>query len=120
MNKPKLYKVLSTLAASTLLLSACGVLIAVAKTNTKKVETNKFSAAVKNDGKEIKDGSLTYGLVSNSPFAGVLSRVLYEVAPDSEIMDFFDEGLLASDKNWEITNDGAATYTISEDKNNYY
>ncbi len=45
-----------------------------------------------------------------------LSRVLYEVAPDSEIMDFFDEQLLATDKNWEITNDGAATYTISEDK----
>lgn len=99
MNKPKLYKVLSTLAASTLLLSACGGADSGSKkTNTKKVETNKFSAAVKNDGKEIKDGSLTYGLVSNSPFAGVLSRVLYEVAPDSEIMDFFDEGLLASDK----------------------
>lgn len=31
-------------------------------------------------------------------------------------MDFFDEQLLATDKNWEITNDGAATYTISEDK----
>ena len=31
MNKPKLYKVVSTLAASTLLLSACGVLIAVVK-----------------------------------------------------------------------------------------
>ncbi|AOY14244.1 ABC transporter substrate-binding protein [Bacillus sp. ABP14] len=117
MNKPKLYKVLSTFAASTLLLSACGGADSGSKkANTKKVETNKFSAAVKNDGKEIKDGSLTYGLVSNSPFAGVLSRVLYEVAPDSEIMDFFDEGLLASDKNWEITNDGAATYTISEDK----
>ena len=36
MNKPKLYKVLSTLAASTLLLSACGVLIAVAKRQTRK------------------------------------------------------------------------------------
>ena len=31
MNKPKLYKVLSTLAASTLLLSACGVPIVEAK-----------------------------------------------------------------------------------------
>ena len=79
-----------------------GVLIAVAKSKYEKVETNKFSAAVKNDGKEIKDGSLTYGLVSNSPFAGVLSRVLYEVAPDSEIMDFFDEQLLATDKTGKL------------------
>ena len=54
MNKPKLYKVLSTLAASTLLLSACGVLIAVAKGKHEKVETNKFSAAVKMMVKKLK------------------------------------------------------------------
>ncbi len=80
------------------------------KATTKKVETNKFSADVKNDGKEMKDGSLTYGLVSGTPFAGILNSVLYEDAPDSDIIALFDEGLLASDKNWEITNDGAATY----------
>lgn len=55
MNKPKLYKVLSTLAASTLLLSACGGADSGSKkTNTKKVETNKFSAAVKMMVKKLK------------------------------------------------------------------
>lgn len=56
MNKPKLYKVLSTLAASTLLLSACGVQMAAAKTTTsnKQVDTQKFNAAVKNDKKKLK------------------------------------------------------------------
>ena len=54
MNKPKLYKVVSTLAASTLLLSACGVLIAVVKDKYQKVETNKFSAAVKMMLKRLK------------------------------------------------------------------
>ncbi|PFM64313.1 oligopeptide ABC transporter substrate-binding protein [Bacillus cereus] len=119
MNKPKLYKVLSTLAASTLLLSACGGADSGSKktsTNTNQTDTKKFNALVKNDKKEIQDGSLTYALVSNTPFAGVLSRVVYDGAPDAEVIDFFDEGLLYTDKNWEINNEGPATYTISEDK----
>ncbi|MGE7634700.1 oligopeptide ABC transporter substrate-binding protein [Bacillus paramycoides] len=117
MNKPKLYKVLSTLAASTLLLSACGGADSGSKkTSTNQTDTKKFNALVKNDKKEIQDGSLTYALVSNTPFAGVLSRVVYDGAPDAEVIDFFDEGLLYTDKNWEINNEGPATYTISEDK----
>lgn len=88
-------------------------------TSNKQVDTQKFNAAVKNDKKEIKDGSLTYALVSNTPFAGVLSRVVYDGAPDAEVINFFDEGLLYTDKNWEINNEGPATYTLSEDKNNY-
>ncbi|EJR46590.1 hypothetical protein IIM_04728 [Bacillus cereus VD107] len=121
MNKPKLYKVLSTLAASTLLLSACGGADSGSKktsttSSNKQVDTQKFNAAVKNDKKEIQDGSLTYALVSNTPFAGVLSRVVYDGNPDAEVINFFDEGLLYTDKNWEINNEGPATYTISEDK----
>ncbi|WP_242294286.1 oligopeptide ABC transporter substrate-binding protein [Bacillus cereus group sp. BfR-BA-01381] len=121
MNKPKLYKVLSTLAASTLLLSACGGADSGSKktstsSTNKQVDTQKFNAAVKNDKKEIKDGSLTYALVSNTPFAGVLSRVVYDGNPDAEVINFFDEGLLYTDKNWEINNEGPATYTLSEDK----
>lgn len=78
-NKPKFFKVLSTLAVSTLLLSACGGSGGSEKTSsTKKVDTNKFSASVKNDKKEIKDGSLTYGLVSNTPFEGLLNFAVYE------------------------------------------
>ena len=49
MNKPKLYKVLSTLAASTLLLSACGVQMAAAKTTTsnKQVDTQNLMLLLK-------------------------------------------------------------------------
>lgn len=54
MNKPKLYKVLSTLAASTLLLSACGGADSGSKNKYEKVETNKFSAAVKMTVKKLK------------------------------------------------------------------
>ena len=48
MNKPKLYKVLSTLAASTLLLSACGVQMAAAKTTSnKQVDTQNLMLLLK-------------------------------------------------------------------------
>ncbi|MFJ8530766.1 oligopeptide ABC transporter substrate-binding protein [Bacillus sp. NPDC094106] len=117
MSKPKFYKVLSTLAVSTLLLSACGGGDSSKKTSsTQKAETDKFSTVVKNDKKEVQDGSLTYALVSNTPFEGILSRVMYSGNPDSEVIDLFDESLLYTDKNWEINNEGPATYTISDDK----
>ncbi|MFJ1104322.1 oligopeptide ABC transporter substrate-binding protein [Bacillus sp. RA(2023)] len=118
-NKPKFFKVLSTLAVSTLLLSACGGSGSGGSektSSTKKVDTNKFSASVKNDKKEIKDGSLTYGLVSNTPFEGLLNFAVYEGDPDNQVITIFDESLLSNDENWEYTNDGAATYEISEDK----
>ena len=115
-NKPKFFKVLSTLAVSTLLLSACGAVGVVKNEQHKKVDTNKFSASVKNDKKEIKDGSLTYGLVSNTPFEGLLNFAVYEGDPDNQVITIFDESLLSNDENWEYTNDGAATYEISKDK----
>ncbi|PEB53737.1 oligopeptide ABC transporter substrate-binding protein [Bacillus pseudomycoides] len=117
MSKPKFYKVLSTLAISTLLLSACGGGDSSKKTSsTQKVETDKFSTVVKNDKKEIQDGSLTYALVSNTPFEGILSRVMYQNNPDFKVIELFDEDLLYVDKNFEINNEGPATYTISDDK----
>ena len=118
MNKPKFVKVLSTLAVSTLLLSACGGNGGGDKKSSsqKNVETNKFSSQVKNDKKEVKDGSLTYGLVSGTPFAGILNPVVYENATDWDIITLFDDSLLWTDKNYEITNNGPATFEISEDK----
>ncbi|WP_346817615.1 oligopeptide ABC transporter substrate-binding protein [Bacillus paramobilis] len=117
-NKPKFFKVLSTLAVSTLLLSACGGSGGGSEktSSTKKVDTNKFSTSVKNDKKEVKDGSLTYGLVSNTPFEGLLNFAVYEGDPDNQVITIFDESLLSNDENWEYTNDGAATYEISKDK----
>ncbi len=70
--------------------------------------------------KEVKDGSLTYGLVSGTPFAGILNPVVYENATDWDIITLFDDSLLWTDKNYEITNNGPATFEISEDKKNNY
>lgn len=70
--------------------------------------------AVKNDGK-IVDGVLTYGLVYDTPFEGTLNYAFYQGQPDVEILHFFDESLFYVNGDYEITNDGAATYELSDE-----
>lgn len=68
-----------------------------------------------NRGEPIKGGSITFGLVGDSPFEGTLNYNFYSGAPDAEVLQWFDEGLLTWDANYVYTNDGAATYEVSED-----
>lgn len=82
---------------------------------TQKEDISKFPMTVKNDGK-IVDGVLKYGLVSDTPFEGTLNYALYTGTYDSEILQFFDESLFRTNGDYEITNDGAATYELSDDK----
>jgi peptide/nickel transport system substrate-binding protein len=81
-----------------------------------KEDISKFPMTVKNDGKIVEDGVLKYGLVSDTPFEGTLSYAFYEGDPDFKILQFFDESLFHINKDYEITNDGAATYELSDDK----
>ncbi len=74
-----------------------------------------FPLDVSNTGAAIEDGELTYGLVADAPFEGTLSPVFYSGAPDASVMQFFDEALLATDGDYLITNEGAASYVLSDD-----
>ncbi|WP_051251421.1 oligopeptide ABC transporter substrate-binding protein [Paenibacillus harenae] len=74
-----------------------------------------FSNVKKNEGEPIKGGSITFGLVSDTPFEGTLNWNFYSGDPDSQVLGWFDEGLLTWDKSYVYTNDGAATYEVSED-----
>ena len=74
-----------------------------------------FPFEVTNDADAMEDGELTVALVADTPFEGTLNRVFYSGAPDAEIMNYFDESLLDTDGDYLITNNGAATYEISED-----
>ncbi|MBA2876399.1 oligopeptide ABC transporter substrate-binding protein [Thermaerobacillus caldiproteolyticus] len=117
------WKFFSVLAGIILLLSACSNSSSTSsnkepnqnKQTSQKEDISKFPIAVKNDGKLV-DGVLTYGLVYDTPFEGTLSRAFYEGQPDAEVLQFFDEPLLRMNENYEITNDGAATYELSNDK----
>ena len=74
-----------------------------------------FSNVKKNEGEPIKGGSITFGLVSDTPFEGTLNWNFYSGDPDAQVLSWFDEGLLTWDKSYVYTNDGAATYEASED-----
>jgi peptide/nickel transport system substrate-binding protein len=74
-----------------------------------------FSNVKKNEGEAIKGGSITFGLVSDTPFEGTLNFNFYSGDPDSQVLSWFDESLLAWDKSYVYTNDGAATYEVAED-----
>ncbi|MGG0670911.1 oligopeptide ABC transporter substrate-binding protein [Sporosarcina koreensis] len=76
----------------------------------------EFPLTVSNTGTPIDGGELNYALVSDTPFEGTLSRVLYSGTPDSTVLSFFDENLFTTDGDFLITNDGAATYEVSDDK----
>lgn len=74
-----------------------------------------FTNIKTNRGEPIQGGSITYGLVGDSPFEGTLNFNFYSGSPDSKVLEWFDEGLLTWDANYVYTNDGAATYEVSED-----
>ena len=74
-----------------------------------------FNNVKTNEGEAIDGGTVTFGLVSDTVFEGTLNWNFYSGAPDAEILNWFDEGLLTWDENYVYTNDGAATYEVSED-----
>ncbi|PKR77712.1 oligopeptide ABC transporter substrate-binding protein [Halalkalibacillus sediminis] len=76
-----------------------------------------FDTAVSNDGEPIDGGSITYGLVTDTPFEGTLNWNFYEGTFDAEILTWFDESLLTSDENYNYTQDGAATYEVDDENN---
>ncbi|MGG0285040.1 oligopeptide ABC transporter substrate-binding protein [Peribacillus butanolivorans] len=114
-------KVLSALAISSLLLAACSNDTEKSSTKEKKgkdveqVDTSLFPTKTTNQGEPIEGGHLTYGLVSDTPFEGILNKVFYQGDPDNQVITFFDEDLLDTDENYVFTNDGAASYEISDD-----
>ncbi|KXG10728.1 oligopeptide ABC transporter substrate-binding protein [Anoxybacillus rupiensis] len=120
--KKRYGKLLSLLVGFSILLAACtNSTTSSDGKNSKNTQTTQketignFPMAVKNDGK-IVDGVLTYGLVYDTPFEGTLNYAFYQGQPDVEILHFFDESLFHVNGDYEITNDGAATYELSDDK----
>ena len=114
MAKKQFLLLISLMLVSGLFLAACSGKVKGHEKNVSK-SVPVFTLDVGNKGKVLKDGELIYGLVSKGPFEGTLSHVFYSGAPDAEVMSFFDESLLAVNSDYLITNDGAATYNISED-----
>jgi len=101
------------------------ILVAVCQSGQKIEEVHQEVAGVRtsqtfltkttNTANALEGGHLNYGLVADSPFEGILNGVFFENAYDAEILQFFDEALLATDENSQFTQEGAATYEMSKD-----
>ncbi|NGZ75118.1 oligopeptide ABC transporter substrate-binding protein [Saccharibacillus alkalitolerans] len=79
------------------------------------VSIEDFDTAAANEGTAIEGGSLNYGLVSDTPFEGTLNPLFSSGVPDANVSQFFSESMLTVDENYVYTNDGAATYEVSDD-----
>lgn len=76
-----------------------------------------FSPRKTNEGEAIDGGHLTFGLVSDTAFEGTLNYNFYSGNPDVQVIDWFNESLLAIDENYNYTQDGAATFEVNEEEN---
>lgn len=74
-----------------------------------------FPLDVSNTAEPMEDGEMTIAMVAGEPFEGTLNRNFYSGTYDAEILGYFDEALLDTDGDYLITNNGAATYELSED-----
>lgn len=74
-----------------------------------------FSNVKTNEGDALEGGTINYGLVSDTVFEGTLNYNFYSGNPDAMVLQWFDEPLLTWDENFVYTNDGAASYEVSED-----
>ncbi|MEK5393658.1 oligopeptide ABC transporter substrate-binding protein [Margalitia sp. FSL K6-0131] len=127
MKKKHLFKFFSLIVVLGLLLSACSSSTGGGKKNEGKpskpgkevVDTSKFPLEVKNNKDAIQDGTLNYALVSNTPFEGTLDYAFYTGSPDSKVLQFFSEPLFWTNEDYEYTNDGPASYTLSDDKKTF-
>jgi peptide/nickel transport system substrate-binding protein len=112
------FQLFSLLVVLGLILSACGSKSTGGQSVSKddKQDVSKMPTDVKNEGKIDPNGILKYGLVSGTAFKGTLNPVFYEDNYDYEVFQWFQEQLLRTNGDYEIDNDGAATYTLSSDK----
>ena len=67
------------------------------------------------EGEVQKGGTLNFGLVSDTPFAGLLNWNFYSGDPDYQVINWFDEPLLWIDEAFQYTKDGPATFEYTDD-----
>ncbi|MFD1884253.1 oligopeptide ABC transporter substrate-binding protein [Paenibacillus wenxiniae] len=120
-SKKRSFKTLSILMiALVLVLSACSKGTPAADTTTPQTneatkDTGKFPKAATNQNAAIQGGTMNYGLVSDTPFEGILNPVFYSGNPDADVMQFFYPSLFNADASFNIKDGGAATLSFSED-----
>lgn len=76
---------------------------------------SRFEQTVSNTDEPIEGGHLNFGIVTDSPFAGVLNFNFYSGAPDGQVISWFDEPLLGTDGDFLYDQTGIATWEHDEE-----
>lgn len=74
----------------------------------------EFDTVMNSDAPAIAGGVLKYALVAESSFQGVFSPVFSEDAYDEELMGFSHESIFSYDEEFQLTQDGMATFVRNE------
>ncbi|WP_322904345.1 oligopeptide ABC transporter substrate-binding protein [Paenibacillus campi] len=120
-KKRSLKTVSILLIALVLVLSACSKstpatdTATTSQTSQAAKDTGAFPKKVTNTSAAIQGGTMTYGLVSDTPFEGILNPIFYQGNPDYEVIQFFYSPLFNLDANFNIKDGGAATLSFSSD-----
>jgi peptide/nickel transport system substrate-binding protein len=80
-------------------------------TSAKKLS---FPVATKNDKATVDGGTLTVGMITDTPFKGIFNEELSEDANDSTIMQFADEPLFKTNNTYKIVDGGAADLKLDQ------
>jgi len=76
---------------------------------------DEFNQVTSNTDAPIEGGILNFGIGMDTAFPGILHANFNQFAVDATIMEFFAGQLIGIDENYMITQDGAATWEVSED-----
>ena len=112
MSKVKVLSSIGLLTGVALTLTACGSNSNSSSNSASSVSKFKDSVPTKTAK---SGGTVNYAIETDSPFTGIFSNELSTTSTDSEVMQFGNESLLATDDSYKFTNKGAATFKL--DKN---
>ncbi len=82
-------------------------------------DISDFDKKVTSDDEAIDGGELNFGLVTDTAFEGTLNYNFYSGNYDVEVIKWFDDALLDVDENYNYTQDGAATYEVNDEGNEF-
>ncbi|WP_106448704.1 oligopeptide ABC transporter substrate-binding protein [Trichococcus alkaliphilus] len=100
------------------LLAGCGNKEVLLETNGdlpgSSAVIQEFDTVMNSDAPAIAGGVLKYALVAESSFQGVFNPVFSEDAYDEELMGFSHESIFSYDEEFQLTQDGMATFVLNE------
>ncbi|MGX4645163.1 oligopeptide ABC transporter substrate-binding protein [Holzapfeliella sp. JNUCC 80] len=116
-NKKKKWFMPIATAAIAMTLAGCSNNNGGGSSSSKEADTTnkQFPISVSNNSKPVEGGTLSYGLISDTPFTGIFNSTLSTSGIDSEVSQFGDESLFKIDDNYKIVDGGAANLKLNVD-----